>query len=338
MQPAILHTLLNHLITLTNERDEIASEHLLVEALFDFISSENKGGIQPVVTIYRTNNIEEQHFTLITAGDEQEGKELSQALKQRITDCFKSGESRAYPQEDQSFTHLYPIKSPTNHTIAVISIKSATSNQEQQTTINMILQIFQNFCWLNYDNERDTLTGLLNRKSFETKMNKVLLHITKTSKRKCDKSNSAYFLALFDIDHFKNVNDTFGHLIGDEVLLLLSQLMTQTFRESDMLFRFGGEEFVGVFECAKPSDIEVILERFRSKISQFNFPQIGKITTSSGYTSISTDEVSSELIDRADNALYFAKNHGRNRNCCYEQLIKDGDLQESKKESDIEFF
>lgn len=145
-------------------------------------------------------------------------------------------------------------------------------------------------------------------------------------------------MAIFDIDHFKRVNDEFGHLIGDEVLLLFSQLMTQVFRSGDLIFRFGGEEFVTIFECSGHDDILNILNRFRTKLSQFNFPQIGKVTVSAGYTEISTYDLSSQLIDRSDLALYFAKNNGRNRVCCYEQLIADGSLQESKKEGEIELF
>jgi diguanylate cyclase (GGDEF)-like protein len=134
------------------------------------------------------------------------------------------------------------------------------------------------------------------------------------------------------------VNDQYGHLIGDEVLLLFSQLMKQTFRNSDHLFRFGGEEFVGIFECTYPQDISKALNRFREAISNFDFPQVGKVTVSAGYTEIAAYDISSHLIDRADLALYYAKNNGRNRSCHYEQLITAGSLQENKKEGEIELF
>lgn len=123
-----------------------------------------------------------------------------------------------------------------------------------------------------------------------------------------------------------------------EVLLMLSQLMTQTFRDTDLIFRFGGEEFLGVFECSSPADIGQILERFRKKVSRFEFPQVGKVTISSGYTMISADDGSSQMIDRADLALYYAKNNGRNHICQYEQLVADGSLQGNKKEGVIELF
>ena len=158
------------------------------------------------------------------------------------------------------------------------------------------------------------------------------------AKLQSDNANQVHFLAIFDIDHFKRVNDEFGHLIGDEVLLLFSQLMTQTFRSSDPIFRFGGEEFVGVFECSSHDDIPNILNRFREKVGHFDFPQVGKVTVSAGYTEIFAYDLPSQLIDHSDLALYFAKNNGRNRICFYEQLIADGSLQENKKEGDIELF
>lgn len=337
LHSTILHALLSNLVDLTSERDQIELERLLAQTLLDLITLEVSDTDQPTITIYHAIDIEKQLFST-AIGKNAKTDNLPTALKQNLSNCFKTGEHHSYASDGVTFTHLYPLKNATHQVIATVAITSAIEDPQQQISIRMLLQMFQNFTWLNHDNERDTLTGLLNRKSFEQKINKVLMHISQTSKRKDDTASHHYFLAIFDIDHFKNVNDTFGHLIGDEVLLLFSQLMTQSFRDTDMLFRFGGEEFVGVFQCTNAHDIEAVLERFRLKISKFNFPQIGNVTASAGYTSISADEISSKLIDRADTALYFAKNNGRNRNCYYEQLIADGSLQENSKEGDIEFF
>lgn len=202
----------------------------------------------------------------------------------------------------------------------------------------MVLEIYQNFILLNNENECDTLTGLLNRKTFDFKINKILAHMHSGANRKEDKVEQKYFLAIFDIDHFKKINDQFGHLIGDEVLLMFSQLMRQSFREADPLFRFGGEEFVGFFECSSTYDIQNIFERFKQKVASFEFPQVGKVSVSAGFTEISTFDTSSQIIDRADTALYYAKNHGRNRVDSYELLIANGSLQDNKKEGEIELF
>ena len=89
-------------------------------------------------------------------------------------------------------------------------------------------------------------------------------------------ANPAYWLGVIDVDHFKRVNDNFGHLIGDEVLLLLSRLMRTCFRFHDRLYRFGGEEFVAVIRCESEDDALQAFERLRQACEQYNFPQVGQ--------------------------------------------------------------
>lgn len=337
MNSPSLKSVLSTLISLTNERDVTALEISLAQALFDLIAPLNVDAAKSI-TIYHVKDIGKQLFSEIVIGKEPDGHALSPDMKQKLTSCFKSGETCSYEESGKHIVTLYPLNISTGHTMAVLAIEADVCVPQQHETITMLLQIYQNFTGLIKDNERDTLTGLLNRKTFEVKINKVLSQMHQAAKRKDDKAGQLYFLAIFDIDYFKKVNDEFGHLIGDEVLLMVSQLMTQTFRDTDLIFRFGGEEFLGVFECSSPADIGQILERFRKKVSRFEFPQVGKVTISSGYTMISADDGSSRIIDRADLALYYAKNNGRNRICQYEQLVADGSLQDNKKEGDIELF
>ena len=331
------HSVLNKLITLTNERDVLALEQSLAEALFELVNASDDNNAKSVV-IYHPDDTRKQLFSAIIIGKSAEQCNFSLPFKQLLIDCFKSGRYCTYEQEGESPVRLYPVKNAKDHTVAIIAIEAMVCDSQLHDVITLLLKIYQNFTGLINDNERDTLTGLLNRKTFDYKINKILVQMQEAAKLKNDKANQVHFLAIFDIDHFKRVNDEFGHLIGDEVLLLFSQLMTQTFRSSDPIFRFGGEEFVGVFECSSHDDIPHILNRFREKVGQFNFPQVGKVTVSAGYTEIFAYGLPSQLIDHADLALYFAKNNGRNRVCFYEQLIADGDLQENKKEGDIELF
>lgn len=337
MNSPILKSVLSRLISLTNERDVAALELALAQVLFDLIAPINVD-TNKSVTIYRATDIKKQIFSEIVIGKEPDGYAPSLDLKEKLTACFMSGESRTYGQDEAQSITLYPLNNAVGHTMAIIAIEPKVCEPNLHETIGMLLQIYQNFTGLISDNEHDALTGLLNRKTFELRINKVLSQMHQSAKRKDDKTDKLYFLAIFDIDHFKKVNDEFGHLIGDEVLLMLSQLMTQSFRDTDLIFRFGGEEFLGIFECSNATDIEPMLERFRKKVSSFEFPQIGKVTVSSGYTKISADDGSSQVIDRADLALYYAKNNGRNRICHYEQLVAEGSLQENKIEGDIELF
>lgn len=331
------HAVLKKLIALTNERDVAALELSLAQSLLDLIAPFNTGSAKSVV-VYHVVDIRKELFSAFTIGGNIADQEFSSPLKHALTQCFKSGEYNVYEQQGEPRASLYPLKNSSGHTMAVIALEGLLEEPQLDETITMLLLIYQNFTALINDNERDTLTGLLNRKTFEYKINKILAQMHKANTRKDDKPNQLYFLAIFDIDHFKRVNDEFGHLIGDEVLILFAQLMTQTFRNTDPLFRFGGEEFVGVFECSSHADIPNILNRFKEKVGNFDFPQVGKVTVSAGYTQIDAHDISSQLIDRADLALYYAKNNGRNRICHYEQLVADGVLQVNKKEGDIELF
>lgn len=329
--------ILNKLIALTGQRDIVALELALAESLHDLIAPQCEKSDQYVL-LYRALNLREQEFSSVGFGAEAIHNRQSGELKYALTQAFKTGEYSAYKQQGESNIALYPLKDIAGQTTAVIAFNGLVCASDLHETVMMLIQICQNFTGLIYDNERDTLTGLLNRKTFENKISQSLVQIHKTYCRKNDKPNQLHFLAIFDIDHFKKVNDVFGHLIGDEVLLLFSQLMSQSFRSTDALFRFGGEEFVCLFECSSHDDIALILNRFKEKISQFEFPQVGKVTASAGYTEISANDISTELIGRADQALYYAKHNGRNRICYYEQLIAEQLLQATKKESDIELF
>jgi GGDEF domain-containing protein len=120
---------------------------------------------------------------------------------------------------------------------------------EQTRLVSSILRVYRNFQGLLDYSERDTLTGLLNRKTFDGSFLRV---VAQGDRRRTRTARSArkrispetFWLGVADIDHFKLVNDTHGHLIGDEVLLLIARLMRSSFRFQDQLYRFGGEEFV----------------------------------------------------------------------------------------------
>jgi diguanylate cyclase (GGDEF)-like protein len=197
-----------------------------------------------------------------------------------------------------------------------------------------ILRIVENHLALLDYGERDTLTGLLNRKTFETRFEKTRDRLAAAASA----GGAESWLALVDIDRFKSINDSHGHLFGDEVLLLVSQLMKHNFRGADQLFRFGGEEFLIVLEQATETGAQIALERLRASIENHVFPQVGRVTISLGYTQITARDVTTTCIERADGALYYAKSHGRNQCCNYETLIAAGELTPKAEAVDAELF
>jgi len=204
--------------------------------------------------------------------------------------------------------------------------------------ITAILSIFRNQIALLDYGERDTLTGLYNRRTFEPTYFKLKNRIVKA--HELGQPMLPSWIGVVDIDKFKNINDTYGHLFGDEVLLLVSRLILENFRGSDHVFRFGGEEFVIIVERTQTEGAKIAFERLRASIANYKFPQIGKITISVGFTEVLALDPPGAAFDRADAALYFAKNNGRNRVECHEALVAQGLLESSSgaKSGEIELF
>lgn len=188
-----------------------------------------------------------------------------------------------------------------------------------------MLNIYANFARVLFDSERDTLTGLYNRKKLEQKLGEMLAGRMSGGNRKQDE-NTADYLAVFDIDHFKRINDNFGHLMGDEVLLVFAGLVRNALRDVDWVFRYGGEEFVALIKGVSPEIIKVVLERVRVRVQNHAFPQVGQVTVSIGYTAIADQKLPPYVFEEADKALYYAKEQGRNRVFNYCELVRSGEL------------
>lgn len=184
-----------------------------------------------------------------------------------------------------------------------------------------LAKIYENHLAMLDYSETDTLTNLRNRKTLEKQFSKITTTLQSfgpdlTSNQ--IENLAEYFLVVIDIDHFKRVNDTYGHLYGDEILLLLAQLMQRSFRSNDRLFRFGGEEFVAILGPQTQDSVELALERFRQRVESYHFPQVRSLTVSLGVSKILPYEVLSMTMGRADLALYQAKSNGRNKIMFYQ--------------------
>jgi diguanylate cyclase (GGDEF)-like protein len=199
-----------------------------------------------------------------------------------------------------------------------------------------MVQVYRNFISVLYDSEQDTLTGLYNRRKLDAKL-KDMIAAERRNRRYRDDGREDY-LAMLDLDRFKRVNDGYGHLIGDEVLLCFTGILQRTLRENDMMFRYGGEEFVVLLRNMKPDDVSAVLERLRRNVDEFAFPQVGNVTVSIGYAPVDRLALPVQTIENADKALYFAKNNGRNQVQSHTQLVADGKLAGAHPEGSIELF
>jgi diguanylate cyclase (GGDEF)-like protein len=216
---------------------------------------------------------------------------------------------------------------------------------ETRQVIEGIARVYTNHQDLLDYSERDSLTGLLNRKTFDTRFarmtaQRVLYRQNMPAgqpERRHTEAGRENWLAVVDIDHFKKINDRFGHLYGDEVLILLANILKSSFRAHEKIFRFGGEEFVILLRSATLQNATAVFERLRGTIELYDFPQVGRVTISLGFVSISGD-TPVVVLGHADQALYYAKQHGRNQVQLYDRLVAENLLHMQDASGSIEFF
>ena len=180
----------------------------------------------------------------------------------------------------------------------------------------------------------DSLTNVANRRAFEIEMKKLLAL--------CERQTQRLSLLVVDIDHFKKFNDTFGHEAGDHVLEMVAASMNNLLRESDMVSRYGGEEFVITLPGTALENAQMVAERMRESVAklQFQMPKImPQVTVSIGVAEYEPGDCTDSLFRRADAAMYVAKNSGRNRvfvksnaktseytsSCPFQMLFSDSD-------------
>lgn len=172
-----------------------------------------------------------------------------------------------------------------------------------------IEQMNQEFTRIRHESLTDPLTGLKNRRAFDKEI--VQMHAAASI------SKEPLSVLLVDIDHFKNVNDTHGHLLGDCVIKRVAQWLMESVRGKDLIARFGGEEFVLILPETDLRGAAAVAENIRSNIAKRTLRHgektIGRVTVSVGAVQTKDEESVESLIDRADQALYQAKREGRNR-------------------------
>lgn len=156
---------------------------------------------------------------------------------------------------------------------------------------------------------KDALTKLFNRGKFEDILTHEILL--------CKTSMSTLSIIFLDIDFFKNVNDTLGHDVGDEVLIEIADIISQNVRENDFVARWGGEEFVITLHNTDKSQAEKLAEKLRKKVEEHIFKSAGKLTISLGVTEYKYNESKDSFTKRMDKALYEAKQSGRNKVVVY---------------------
>ena len=200
------------------------------------------------------------------------------------------------------------VKISKNDNKHIFNLKATTFHDQYIVTLTDITQITQLSLEYKHEANFDTLTQIYNRNMFHRLIERKIT----IAKRK----KTSFVFIILDIDLFKKVNDTHGHLVGDEVLKKLAQVVKKHIRDDDIFARWGGEEFVLTFDVNIDKGVD-IANNLRKYIENEKFDTVERITCSFGITQFKDEDMLDSMILRADNALYNAKDTGRNK-VCYE--------------------
>lgn len=306
--------LLGHLTSQTSTKDlTLALTELLVA---------NFSGVHVIVYEVQGGRISDSKRNCVVGLD---CLQLSPAIylheNDRYLEAYQSKEELNWSDEDDMHHVVIPVELYDRSISHLIIVSHPYKEGQAMDLLQGLLRIFTDIFRNLHEKGYDPLTRIPNRQAFDQTVTNIAYS---TRKSKLIKGiNSAFStIAILDIDHFKTINDQYGHAIGDETLVLLAQTIRAILRQEDLFFRYGGEEFVIFVKDTDPALNKRILDRCRKSIEARRFPQVGLVTVSIGYASLDSTEHPGDSLSKADKALYYAKQNGRNQAQSYEQLVE----------------
>ena len=219
-------------------------------------------------------------------------------------------------QEGEDFLSLLSRTAPQNRVVSIIdkhleakafqiSVSKIDENSKCLVTLSDITKMKEQQINIEKEANIDGLTEVYNRRKFN--------EIFESEFKKAKRYEEVFSMAIVDIDNFKNFNDTYGHLIGDEVLITMAQTVSKALRETDTFARWGGEEFVILFQNTSKNTAKEVSQKLKDKIQANKHKVAGTITASFGVTQYEEGDTLESVFQRCDEALYLAKANGRNR-------------------------
>ena len=277
------------------------------------------------------NETNAAHAYCVDINNKQE-KHLSLSSRSELLQCVLTQQ----PVKSNDNRKFFPAVK--KHGIShILEISGNELSPDEEVHIIACWQMWSNLYHILDAGERDKLTELFNRTAFEKRIPIIFETPSPHDMRSSTVPDKS--IAIIDIDYFKKVNDDFGHLYGDEVIVQACRIMTKSVRQHDYLFRYGGEEFIVVLNDCPANMAIKVMERFRKNIEDYIFPGIGQLTISVGIADIRGGQLPSTILDQADRALYYAKSHGRNQVQHYRELIENNKLTETPTSAeDVELF
>ena len=359
---AYMSTLIEHILKLTDHRDRDLLELTLSKALIDLLP------IQRIVIARVMSEEGEKRWLEVARLDSKGGGKLVDPMRvdfatlPRMEDapdrlkCLQRREvvEIAWAGEDGPRINMIPLFSDSRKDDeGVIEVHSNdVLSGDSLLTIDQLRRIYRNMYALLEYSDRDALTGLLNRKSLDDAFYSAVLEeldgvsgepkpggLPKAQdQERRHRVPANYWLGSAIIDNFGLLNEKHGHLIAEEVLLLVARVMNNTFRTYDRIYRFGGEHFGVLMHCPDEALVLAAFERFRANVEKFNFPQVGRVTVSCGFTSVMADDSPSSALEKTERAVDFAQRSGQNQVSSHLGLVRRGLFGGAPKVGDIDLF
>jgi diguanylate cyclase len=238
-------------------------------------------------------------------------KTLSQVLKAKNTASECASDLSGTQEELNGYSDINELKAIVSNILSNTQTLTTTSQDlksELEQSSREIQQLKSELEAVKEVSRTDGLTGLLNRRTFDQELGKI-----------CKQQQYNVGLILFDLDHFKKINDTMGHLVGDKVLQYFSQMLKNHASDTHIAARYGGEEMVMIIFDKSSSETLELANKIRVKLAESRLTHkkdnslIGPVTVSVGISFFQAGDTSNSFLDRADQALYSSKDSGRNR-------------------------
>lgn len=320
-QALIESTIMNDFRNLSefiNNEKKLAEEiFAILDSILEFDSA--------AIFFNNADNKKKKEITFISAQSPENLKKLSEKLFKNILNNIKTEDISCKiieKQESETLNGNYPTElivpiKMNNRILGGIGIYSHKKiDYKSQKTFEIILNELKLLMQIKHLHSKtklltiiDPLTNLYNRRYYQ--------EIIEREFARARRYGSALSVAMFDIDNFKKLNDTYGHQFGDEVLKKVSEIILSSLRNTDFAFRYGGEEILALLTNSSSEQAFIPIERIREKIEKYPFEWEGtpvKVTISAGISSTDKDTPSSEILtNKADTALYQAKHSGKNK-------------------------
>ena len=356
-------TLTEHIIKLTDHRDREHLELTLSKALIDLLRIDR-------VVIARVVSAEGvKRWLEVASLDVRGGGKVVDPLRVDFQTLSKLDDERyrlqclqsrslaehAWAGEEGPRISYVPLFSDSaSGEEGVVEIHSGSSlTVGQLQVVTDMVRVFRNMYSLLAYSDRDALTGLLNRKALDDTFYSAVLEemdhglegatntlqadVLPVSERR-HRVPPNYWLGTVSVDNFGSINDRSGHLIAEEVLLLVARIMNNTFRTYDRIYRLGGEQFAVLMHCPDEALVLAAFERFRANTEKFNFPQVGRVTVCGGFTRVTADDSPSTTLERSERAVDYAQRNGHNQVYSHDDLVRKGFFDDVIKVGAIDLF